>query len=119
MEALSGLLGVFIGGVITAGVEAWKQRREADAEALAAARVLQAELRWAVLALTEFRDKGQTEGTFVSLARSSRWHEQQAAIARRASHDVWGCIEGAMEAPLHALRVPGRCTGRSSDWGAT
>jgi hypothetical protein len=90
-EAIFGLVGVVVGGVLTGVVQAWQQRRTARAEMRAGARLISAELSVLQERLRRYGD-GQTGRPELP---DVVWPAHRAVMARELDRDDWVMVARA------------------------
>jgi hypothetical protein len=91
-EAIFGLVGVVVGGLLTGLTQAWQQRRAARAEMRAGARLISAELSVLEVKLGRY---GDGESGRPELPAVVDWPEHRAVIARELDRDDWVMVARA------------------------
>jgi hypothetical protein len=86
-SAIFGLVGVIVGGVITVGYEAWRDRHNTDAALRAGARAIQDEARWTWVALEEALADSSYKTTTTS--HPSLIDPHLDALARHGTFEQW------------------------------
>ena len=92
-EAVFGLVGVVVGGVLTGIVQAVQQSRADRIETRAGARLVSAELSGQQTILAAYLG-GEVAG-FETLPAITEWPQYRAAIARALDDDDWVNVAGA------------------------
>jgi hypothetical protein len=90
-EAIFGLVGVVVGGLLTGLMQAWQQRRTARAEMRAGARLISAELSVLQERLRRYGD-GETERPDLP---DVVWPAHRAVMARELDRDDWVTVARA------------------------
>ena len=89
-SAIFSLVGVVIGGLLTAAIQAVQQGRSDRATARAASRLLSAELSEQHVFLDALVDRDATE-----LPAVSAWPEYRSVMARLLDDETWQAVAGA------------------------
>ena len=108
-EAIFGLVGVLVGGLITWGVEWWRERRRLGGDVRVAARLLTNELLRGIALLAvleEHRDEEAPEGGLD--IDFPLWREHRAVLARTLGHEDWWKVNTAFNALETGIPHPQR-----------
>lgn len=92
-DAIFGLVGVVIGGLLTGALQVFQQRRSDRAEARAVARLLSAELSEQLQYLDALVN--QDPAVSKQAPTISAWPEYRAAMARLLDDRTWQAVAGA------------------------
>jgi hypothetical protein len=93
--AIFGLIGVVIGGLLTAATQAVQQARADRATARAASRLLSAELSEQHVFLDALVNRETADPTNAGLPAVSAWPEYRATMARLLDDETWQAVAGA------------------------
>jgi hypothetical protein len=93
--AIFSLIGVVVGGLLTAAIQAVQQGRSDRATARAASRLLSAELSEQHVFLDTLINQGTAIPTDAELPAVSAWPEYRAVMARRLDDETWQAVAGA------------------------
>jgi hypothetical protein len=97
-EAIFGLVGVLVGGLITWGAEAWRDRQRLAGEARVAARMVTMELLGASTRFEGWEMRPETMPAGDSehpLAEMSMWTRHRGTLARTLDADSWWRVNTA------------------------
>jgi len=94
-DAIFGLVGVVIGGLLTGALQVFQQRRSDRAEARAAARLLSAELSEQLQYLDALVKQDPAVRGNEHAPTISAWPKYRAAMARLLDDRTWQAVAGA------------------------
>ncbi len=93
--AIFGLIGVIVGGLLTAAIQAVQQARSDRATARAASRLLSAELSEQHVFLDALVNQDAARPLDSELPAVSAWPEYRAVMARLLEDESWQAVAGA------------------------
>ena len=95
LSAIFGLVGVVVGGLLTATFQLWQERRSDRAEARAASRLLSAELSEQHVFLDALVKQDPEVPRNDRWPPVAAWPEYRAAMARLLDDETWQALAGA------------------------
>lgn len=93
--AIFGLVGVVVGGLLTAAVQVFQESRSQRTLSLAAARLLSAELSVQEEILVRLAKEESAEPVSDDMPPVSDWPDQRAAMARTLDDETWTAVAAA------------------------